>query len=68
MDEPMGPEKHEERRPSEMVPTGGVPATQERLRELAPQWEAVFRGLRRMDEIELGEREPFTLFVWEDRP
>jgi hypothetical protein len=69
VDRPANPEKREERELSDMVPTGGVPLSDQRLRELAPQWEAIFRDVRRMDQIELGEREPFTLFVWkEDRP
>ncbi len=48
------------------VPTGGTTLTEERLRLLAPQWEATYRSLRRMDEFHLGEIEPATLFVWEE--
>ncbi len=58
---PNGGESMEAR----MVPTGGVVLSEERLRLLAPQWEATYRGLRRMDELPLGETEPATLFVWE---
>ncbi len=48
------------------IPTGGTFLSEERLRLLAPQWEANYRSLRRMDEFHLGEIEPATLFVWEE--
>jgi hypothetical protein len=44
--------------------TGGVVLSEERLKLLAPMWEATYRNLRRMDSIELGDREPATIFVW----
>ncbi len=50
-----------------MVPTGGIQLSEERLRLLAPAWEATHQGLRRMDELTLGEIEPATLFVWEEK-
>lgn len=50
------------------IPTGGVSLSDERLRLLAPSWAATYRGLRRMDELDLGETEPATLFVWREEP
>lgn len=47
-----------------MVPNVGVVLSEERLRLLAPGWEANYKSLRRMDELSLGETEPATLFVW----
>ncbi len=46
------------------APTGSVTLGDERLRLLAPQWEATFRSLRRLDGVSLGETQPATLFVW----
>lgn len=54
--------------PSSRIPSGGVSLSQERLKLLSPQWEATYRSLRRMDELELGEMEPATLFVWMVEP
>ncbi|MGI5835701.1 MAG: hypothetical protein ACOX87_04305 [Chloroflexota bacterium] len=50
--------------PLNHTPTGGVPLSEERLKLLAPAWETTYRSLRQMDELELGETEPATLFVW----
>jgi len=46
------------------APTGGVPLTEERLREVAAQWEQTRRALRAMDDADLGETEPATIFAW----
>jgi hypothetical protein len=44
--------------------TGAVVLSEERLRLLAPLWEATHRNLRRMDSLERGDTEPATIFVW----
>jgi hypothetical protein len=44
--------------------TGGVTLSEERLKLLAPMWEATYRNLRLMDSLDLGDREPATIFVW----
>jgi hypothetical protein len=50
--------------PAGITLTGGVVLSEERLKLLAPMWEATYRNLRRMDSLELGDREPATIFVW----
>ncbi len=47
--------------------TGSVPLSLERRRLLASAWETTSRGLRAMDDLELGETEPATIYVWEER-
>ncbi len=64
LDKPAEPDTSEVTRATPPFPTGGVPLSQERLELLAPAWEATRRALRRMDELELGEVEPATIFVW----
>lgn len=64
LDKPAAPDASEVTRATPPFPAGGVPLSQERLQLLAPAWEATYRTLRRMDELELGEVEPATLFVW----
>jgi hypothetical protein len=48
--------------------TGGLPLDEERLKVVLPQWQASHRTIRLMDSIELGETEPATVYVWEERP
>jgi hypothetical protein len=44
--------------------TGGVVLSEERLKLLAPMWEATYRNLRLMDSVDLGDSEPATTFIW----
>ncbi len=46
------------------VPAGAVALSGERLRDLAPHWDLLSRGLRQMDELDLGEVEPALHFIW----
>lgn len=64
MEQPTGPKTSDTREPPRIVPTGGVPLREERLRLLGPRWEALARSLRRLDDVSLGDAEPATMFIW----
>jgi len=52
---------------SQAVPTGGVHLSRDRMPLVAAQWKKFASGLRRMDEVSLGDTEPATLLVWRDK-
>lgn len=47
-----------------LYPTGGMPLSEDRLRLVAPLWEATRNSIRLMDSLELGETEPATVYIW----
>ncbi len=53
-------------RPDLMIPTGSIYLGEERWRYLLPQWEIMYRAMRGMDSLALGESEPATVFEWEE--
>ncbi len=52
---------------TQVKPTGGVRLRKDRMPLITAQWKRFSSGLRRMDEVSLGDTEPATLLVWRDR-
>jgi hypothetical protein len=72
---PKGPKKKSQKakRPvkikviPQVKPTGGTRLSKDRMPLVAAQWKKFASGLRRMDEVSLGDTEPATLLVWRDK-
>lgn len=51
----------------QVMPTGGIRLSKDRMPLAAAQWKKFASGLRRMDGASLGDTEPATLLVWRDK-
>ena len=51
----------------QVMPAPSIILSEERRRLLLPQWQGTYYALRQMDDLDLGETEPATIFAWEEQ-